>query len=139
MARRRGLYSPLAVYVISSTCEICSSHTAPGPDGQPSPVHGHNFKIVAQVEASELGADGRVLPQGRLREELWAVLQPIDHRHLNDLPQLAGLIPTPTVIARWTCEQLVERLQPWPGVRVRRVEVWPTPTSCQAWEPPAAG
>lgn len=123
------------MYLISATCEICSSHVAPGPDGLGADLHGHNFKVAAYVEADQLGRGGWVLPPEHLREELWAVLQPIDHRHLNDLPQLSGLTPTPEVLARWIYEQLEPSLRDFEHVRLRRVEVWQSPTSCQAWEP----
>lgn len=115
------------MYVFRAEEEICSSHQE--ADG---PFHGHNFRIVALIEADEVGASGRVLERGELKRTLKAVVTPIDHRHLNDLAPFADRPPTPAVIARWVGAQLTERLA---GVRVRRIEVWTSPTAFAGWEP----
>ncbi|MCP4869472.1 MAG: 6-carboxytetrahydropterin synthase [Proteobacteria bacterium] len=115
------------MYVFRAEEEICSSHQeAEGP------FHGHNFRIVALVEADELGAGGRVLDRGALRSTLKDVVEPIDHRHLNDLAPFQDRPPTPAVMAEWVGGQLAARLA---GVRIRRIEVWTSPTAYAGWEP----
>jgi len=115
------------VYVFRAEQEICSSHQEPS-----GPLHGHNFRIVALVEADDLGDGGRALGRGVLARTLRSVVEPIDHRHLNDLAPFADRPPTPGVVAEWVGLQLADQLA---GVRIRRIEVWTSPTSFAGWEP----
>ena len=125
-----------AVYILSDNQVICSSHCEVGPDGSAGALHGHNWKIVAHVEASELDGFGRVLGRGTLSEVLWDVVEPLDHRHLNDLPLFSGeLKPSPPAIARWVGEQLAARLDDG-RVRVRSVDVWVSADRRASWEQP---
>ncbi len=117
------------MFVFRAEEEICSSHQE--GDG---PFHGHNFRIVALVEADDVGDGGRVLPRGGLRRALHEVVTPIDHRHLNDLDCWGGVPPTPAVIARWVGRELRGALAD-DRVRIRRIEVWTSRTSHAAWEP----
>jgi 6-pyruvoyl-tetrahydropterin synthase len=67
-----------------------------------------------------------------LSRTLREVVDPIDHRHLNDLAPFADRVPTPAVIAEWVGGQLEGRL---PGARIRRIEVWTSATTYAGWEP----
>ncbi len=87
---------------------------------------------MARVEASVLDAAGLILPEGALGEALWRVVEPLDHRHLNDLAPFQDRPPTPAVMAEWVGGQLAARLA---GVRIRRIEVWTSPTAYAGWEP----
>ncbi len=124
------------MFTLTAECTLCSSHQ-PSVDGEAaSPLHGHNFRVVAIVEAEETTPCGFVLRPGRLREALWEVAEPFDHRHLNDLEPFVGegaVPPTPAQLARVIAERLAPRIE-GSRVRLRRVEVWPGPLRCVAWE-----
>ncbi len=90
---------------------------------------------MARVEASVLDAAGLILPEGALGEALWRVVEPLDHRHLNDLTPFEGSVPTPPRVARWVFEQLGPELNDG-RMRLRCIEVWTASELCASWEPP---
>jgi 6-pyruvoyltetrahydropterin/6-carboxytetrahydropterin synthase len=106
---------------------ICSSHL-----GGSGVLHGHNFRVVAVVEAEALDARGSVLSVAELRAALHAVLDPLDHRHLDDLEPFAGRGAMSAVLARYAADALQARIG---AARIARVEVWPTATLCASWTP----
>lgn len=122
---------------MSSQRVICSSHSVPTADGGSGSLHGHNFRIVAFLEAAELDSQGFVLPPDQLREALWDVVEPFDHRHLNDLEPFTGAEepspPSPAFLARVVFERLAVRLEDG-RLSLRRVEVWSRSDQCDAWE-----
>jgi len=126
------------MYWLSAECVICASHVLPGSGDAAPGLHGHNWRITAHVVADRLDPAGQVLSAGLLEAELWEVLGPIDHRHLNDLPPFqgdAGAPPTAAGLARLVAEQLAGKLDDG-RVRVRRVQVTPRAGVVASWELP---
>ncbi len=118
---------------------ICASHEyfADLHPAEPvRPLHGHNWRITAHICAEHLDAAGRVLPAELFEDELWKVLSPLDHRHLNDLREFSETGVTPPTAAGLAClvgEQLAARLDDG-RVRVQRVEVSPRAGVKVSWE-----
>ena len=116
------------MYWMSAERVICASHEYSSglqPSQPARALHGHNWRVIAHICAEQLDAAGRVLPADLLEAELWKVLEPLDHRHLNDLEEFSGTGGTPPTaagIARLVGEQLALQLNDG-RVRVRRVEV----------------
>ncbi len=125
------------MYWLSAERIICASHVLPGSSEDGHSLHGHNWRVTAHVCAERLDDVGRVLPVGLLEERLWAVLDPLDHRHLNDLDTFsengASVPPTAAGLARFVAEQLAEQLDD-DRIRVRRVEVAPRAGVVASWE-----
>jgi len=126
------------LYWLSAERVICASHVVPGTPAERRGLHGHNWRITVHVCAERLDASGRVLPVDVLEERLWGVLDPLDHRHLNDLQVFSGEVPSvqPTAagLARFVAEQLAAQLDD-DRIRVRRVEVAPRDGVVASWEP----
>ena len=116
---------------------ICSSRLRSDRQGKPQ-FSGHNWRVVVHVQTEELDAAGQVLAPGKLGDELWAVLQPLDHRHLDDLAAFAEP-PGPTVprVARHIVESLQQRLDDG-RVRLVELELWTSRTECCRIRLPAA-
>ena len=126
------------MYWLSAECVICASHVLPATGNAEPGLHGHNWRIAAHVSTDRLDAAGQVLPAGLLEAELWKVLAPLDHRHLNDLSTFrgaGGAPPTAAGLARLVAEQLADKLDD-DRVRVRRVQVEPRAGVLASWELP---
>ena len=127
------------MYWMSVERVICASHqyfSAVNPAEPVRSLHGHNWRIIAHICAEHLDAAGLVLPAERLEDELWEVLEPLDHRHLNDLAEFAKPQETPPTaagLARLVGEQLAERIDDG-RVRVQRVDVSPRAGVTISWE-----
>jgi len=126
------------MFLLSEETLICSSRRKPSPEGSGS-ITGHNWRIVATVEASALDMQGEVLPAGRLGELLWQVVQPLDHRHLDDLSIFAAPPgPTPPRVALHIWEGL-QKLVDTERVQLVEVAVWTASGECIRLRAPVGG
>lgn len=104
------------------------------PDGSLEPVHGHNWRIVAHVDARELNAQGLVIDFNDLRAALDRATERYDHRHLNDVEPFGEISSTAENLARVVYDRMAASLDD--GRRwVSRVDVWMTDTGCARWIP----
>ena len=116
---------------------ICASHELASSTSS-RPLHGHNWRIRAHVCTEQLDELGRVLAAEFFEAELWTVLEPLDHRHLNDLSVFSTSDeprPMAAGIARLVAETLADRLDDG-RVRLRRVEVIARQGISASWELP---
>ncbi|WP_029895384.1 6-pyruvoyl trahydropterin synthase family protein [Desulfohalovibrio reitneri] len=101
-------------------------------------MHGHNFQVTVLVEGHEPDpATGMLLDFGVLKAELSAVLDELDHSHLNQLPAFEGRSVSSERIARHIHDRLAERLADHAGVRIAEVEVGEKPGQSAAYIPEA--
>ncbi len=125
------------MYWMSVERVICASHELAGA-GFERPLHGHNWRVAVHVCAGQLDSAGQVLSVDSLEREFWAVLDPLDHRHLNDLAAFSsgdGVPPSAAGLARLIGEQLALRVDDG-RVRVQRVDVEPRAGLRATWEIP---
>jgi len=95
--------------------------------------HGHNYRVQVDVEvpmpADDAVAILQVADLDRIVHE--HVIEPFDHRNLNDdVPDFSDRLPSVEHIAR-TCHERLAAAFEATGVRLRRVTVWETAkTAC---------
>ena len=110
------------MYEVSVSETICISHRVPDESGASGPLHGHNWRITALVEASTLDAAGLVARPDRLRTALHDAVDPLDHRSLGDLAEFAARVPSAAAVAGFVGALLSSRLDDG-RCRVTSVEV----------------
>ncbi|HEV7669554.1 MAG TPA: 6-carboxytetrahydropterin synthase QueD [Thermoanaerobaculia bacterium] len=105
-------------------------------------LHGHNYRVRVHLAAARLDALGMVLDFADLKAIMAEVVGPFDHRVLNEIPPFDVRNTTAELIAQYVCEEVSRRLPgsgpaggEERGVRVVRVEVWETDTSCAIFVP----
>ena len=124
------------MFVLREEVLICSSRKRDGATSA-TDVTGHNWRVVASVERSSLDNEGRILTEGLLAELLWSAVEPLDHRHLDDLePFAAPPGATPPKVAQYVYEQLAAMLEA-SGVRLSEVSVWTSRTHQTTYRPPS--
>jgi 6-pyruvoyltetrahydropterin/6-carboxytetrahydropterin synthase len=119
------------MFLLSEEVLICSSHSKSSPGGGEG-ITGHNWRIVATVAVRELCSRGEILPSGQLAGLLWQVAQPLDHRHLDDLPPFAappGATPPRVALHIW---ERLRKLTDDDRVRLTELAVWTEPGQCTA-------
>ena len=121
-------------YEITVETSMAASHQLRGYKGEIEPLHGHNFRVEATVDAARLDALGLVMDFVELEAILKEILSPYDHRHLNDLPPFDAINPSTEEIARIVYEALEARLRPR-GARPKRVRVWEAPSFSASYGP----
>lgn len=118
---------------------IPAAHALRAYQGACERAHGHNYRVRVTLEGGQLDEAGLLMDFVELRRLLREVLEPFDHRMLNEVAPFDALNPTAENLARHFFEQLALRLAARapkaPGVRVAEVRVWETPGSAAAYRP----
>jgi 6-pyruvoyltetrahydropterin/6-carboxytetrahydropterin synthase len=99
-----------------------SAHQLKGYRGRCESVHGHNWKVEAEVEGNTLDDIGLLIDFKELRSILKDVIDRLDHVLLNDLVEFKNCNPSSELIARNIYAQMKDRLPH--GVRLVTVTVW---------------
>lgn len=100
-------------------------------------LHGHNYRVRVHVAAERLDALGMVLDFADLKAIVQEVVGPFDHQVINEVPPFDRTNTTAELISRYVFEEVERRLPEETaerGVKVVRVEVWETDTSCAIFE-----
>ena len=121
-------------YTIYKEYDFAAAHHIPGHRGKCRHLHGHNYKVRVGLEADELDELGMVMDFADLKTLIKAVVDPFDHRLINDIEPFDRESPTAEKISEVLFHSIASRLDA-PRVRLRRVEVWENATSCAVYEP----
>ena len=97
-------------------------------------LHGHNYRVRVHLAADRLDALGMVLDFADLKAIMKEILTPFDHHVINEVPPFDERNTTAELISQYVFEEIERRLGDLERVRVTRVEVWETDTSCAAYE-----
>lgn len=92
--------------------------------GQLEPLHGHNWRVVAAVGASELDQDGLVCDFHQAHADLEEIVAPFRNRNLNELPPFStGVNPTAELVAKHIADRLEAALPKATGRALRVLAV----------------
>lgn len=121
------------MFTLTLEDEFCAAHAIVINGGR-EPVHGHNWRVTAEVAGDRLDAEGLLCDFHALETRLARVIAPFRNADLNATPPFDRLTPTAEHVAKHIAEALTGGLPP--GVRVRRVRVTEAP-GCAAtyWMP----
>ena len=73
-------------------------------------LHGATYVVEATLRRDDLNADGIVTDLGLAASTLRAVLEPLDYRNLDEVPDLAGVNTTTEVLAKLIADRLADRI-----------------------------
>jgi len=74
-------------------------------------LHGATFAVSACFLAERLDANGIVVDIGRAQQVLRAVLEPLNYRNLDDLPQFKDTNTTTEFLAKYLFDRLAEAVR----------------------------
>ena len=138
------------MYYIQSESSFDSAHFLKGYEGKCSNLHGHRWRVIAQVRGEKLSEEkqtrGMLLDFGDLKTALKEMCDALDHCLIYEAGSLrkktvialeeegfrlvqVPFRPTAENFARFFCEELTAR-----GFAVSRTEVYETPTNCAIYE-----
>ncbi|EPR43894.1 queuosine biosynthesis protein QueD [Desulfovibrio sp. X2] len=122
-------------WTISVRLDFSASHFLRNYCGKCEALHGHNFGVTVAVTGSEPDPKtGMLLDYAVLKRETRAVLEGLDHKHLNECPAFLEENPSSENIARFIYRSLRPRLAPWPNVRLKSVSVAEKPEQWAVYE-----
>ncbi|MCP4197039.1 MAG: 6-carboxytetrahydropterin synthase QueD [Proteobacteria bacterium] len=100
-----------------------ASHQLRGYKGRCERLHGHNWRVRVHIEAEVLDELGMVIDFHELDRIMEEVIDPFDHRHLNDVSPFTEINPSSENLAQFIGEGVKKQLLDT-RVRVRCCEVW---------------
>ena len=127
-------------FTVFKDFELSAGHAIRGHTRGCQHLHGHNYRVRVHVSACQLDPLGMVIDFADLKTVVAEVAGPFDHRVINDVPPFDETNTTAELLAHHVYREVARRLagESTPGggarVRVERVEVWETPTSCAIYE-----
>ena len=118
-----------ARYTLKILTDFASAHTLRDYPGACARMHGHNWKVEAEVIATELDDVGMGVDFKVIKEATRDIAAQLDHRYLNDLEPFTRINPTAENIAAHFYRELSARLND-ERIRVHAVTLWETERAC---------
>lgn len=110
---------------------IACAHQLYNYAGPCEKLHGHNYRIVVSYKGEELDGFGMLVDFTDIKKLFNAVLEPLDHAFLNEIPQFDGISPSAENIARHIYTEL--NRSPFERAKLADVQVWETPTQAATY------
>lgn len=111
------------MYEVSISKSFSAAHLLREIGGKCEELHGHNFKVEVTVGAEALNSEGILIDFRLVKKWLKAILDRMDHQHLNDLPFFARENPSSENLAHYIFQEMKGSVQA-SGVKVLKVKVW---------------
>jgi 6-pyruvoyltetrahydropterin/6-carboxytetrahydropterin synthase len=123
------------MYELKIITDFSAAHRLENFYGKCESLHGHNWKVEVFLLGDRLDDAGLVRDFGVVKGKTREVLAELDHTYLNDLPAFRQQNPSSENLARYLYERLGAALN-GDGVRVSRVSIWESDTSCASYFEP---
>ncbi len=117
------------MYSLNVVSDFASAHTLRDYPGACSRMHGHNWKVEAEIEASQLDEVGMAVDFKVIRQAVKKLTDRLDHYYLNEIPPFDEINPTAENIAAYLYRGLSEALNDG-RIRVRAITLWETERAC---------
>ena len=113
------------MYEIKTHAFFAAANNLLNYDGECENQQGHNWMVEAFVQGESLNQSNILIDYKVLKKELNAVLDTLDHKDLNELPEFQGESPSSEMISAYIYSKLKEKI-----VQLSKVTVWETQSSC---------
>ena len=120
------------MYEVKILTQFAAAHRLENFYGKCEALHGHNWKVEVFLQGSRLDDAGLLVDFGVVKARAREVLEVLDHKYLNEVPAFREQNPSSENLARWLFERLAAALNR-DGLRVSRVSVWESDTSCASF------
>jgi 6-pyruvoyltetrahydropterin/6-carboxytetrahydropterin synthase len=120
------------MYELKIEDHFASAHNLREYEGECENLHGHNWKIEVVVRTKTLNRIGLAIDFKELKELTSEIVDSLDHRYLNELPQFTKINPSSENIARYIYEELNKKLQET-GTWVHKVTAWESEKACASY------
>ena len=122
------------MYEVKIITQFAAAHRLENFYGKCEALHGHNWKVEVFLQGTQLDGAGLLLDFGVVKARARELLEELDHKYLNEVPAFREQNPSSENLARWLYERLSAALNQG-GVKVSRVSVWESDTSCASYFP----
>jgi 6-pyruvoyltetrahydropterin/6-carboxytetrahydropterin synthase len=120
------------MYEVKIVTQFAAAHRLENFNGKCESLHGHNWKVEVFLGGRDLDGTGLLMDFGIVKARTKEVLEEIDHKYLNELAAFQDRNPSSENLACYLYGRL-EAIFNRDGVKVRRVNVWESDTSCASY------
>ncbi|MBI5207543.1 MAG: 6-carboxytetrahydropterin synthase QueD [Candidatus Firestonebacteria bacterium] len=120
------------MYNLKIKTSFSSAHNLRNYKGKCESLHGHNWKVSIEVSSALLNNIGLVIDFKELKSISNSVIEQLDHKYLNELPQFKEINPSSENIAQYIFNSLKEKLVNY-KIKLDKVTVWETQNSSAAY------
>ncbi len=121
------------MYEVKVISSFSAAHHLLHYEGECENQHGHNWKVEAFAKGEVLDKSGMLVDFKILKKELKKVIDVLDHKDLNELPQFKGISPSSEMISQFIYNEMRKEFP-----QVSKVAVWENDNSCsmyyEEWE-----
>ncbi|HOD34458.1 MAG TPA: 6-carboxytetrahydropterin synthase QueD [Syntrophales bacterium] len=111
------------MFRVTITKGFSAAHVLKEIGGKCEELHGHNFKVEVTVSSGNLNNENILIDFRVLKAWTAEILEGLDHKYLNDLPQFRGVNPSSEVVAKHIYDRLSAKTRPL-KIKVDKVVVW---------------
>ncbi len=116
-------------YTLKIVTDFAAAHSLRNYPGDCSRLHGHNWKVEAEVVASKLNEVGMGIDFKAIKTETKIIVDQLDHHYLNEIPPFDEINPTAENIAAFIYQRLSKKLN-GETLRVNAITLWETERAC---------
>lgn len=121
------------MYKLKIISHFSAAHSLREYKGKCEALHGHNWKVEVVVSAANVDSTGLVLDFNDLKKLTAAVLEELDHKHLNEIEYFSTHNPSSEEIARFIFSKLKSSVAQ-KNCRLVEIRVWETENSCAIYQ-----
>jgi len=122
------------MYEVSIEKHFDAAHYLRDYQGKCESLHGHRYRVIAKVKASQVNEIGLAYDFTVLKQHLADIIAKFDHTCLNDVPPFDKINPSSENIASIVYNELKPKLAE-DAVTISCIEVWESPDSWVAYSP----
>lgn len=116
------------MYELKAISSFAAAHHLLNYEGDCENQHGHNWKVEVYVRGENLDKSNILVDFKILKKELNKVLDILDHKDINELPQFKGISPSSEILAKFIYDEM-NKIFP----QVSKVGVWENENSCSMY------
>lgn len=116
------------MFELKAQMYFSAAHHLLNYNGKCENMHGHNWLVEAYVSGEELDKSNILVDYKVIKSNLKEILDYLDHKDINELPEFKEISPSSEVLAKFIYEKMKERIP-----LTSKVSVWETPTSCASY------
>ena len=120
------------MYELKIITSFSAAHRLENFYGKCEALHGHNWKVEVSLQGDKLDEAGLLQDFGAVKARTRELLEEVDHKYLNELPAFSQQNPSSENLAFFIFQRLSGVLNR-DGVKVSRVSVWESDTSCASY------
>ena len=98
------------VYLLKVMTELSAAHALRGYPGDCARIHGHNWKLEAEIKTRTLDEIGIGVDFKEVKKAMREIADIIEHQYINEIPPFDKINPTAENISAWFYQNLAPQI-----------------------------